>query len=220
MGVLRILIVVDEKAPGLRLARILRSRGYSVAVLSVAELKVSVKQTPSADFVILGPMAQRERRMWQRRRAQDGVRHIPVLKLRKGSQFRTKAFDLDGLLDRIHKFEEHPSEVKRPSGVLEHSGVSVDFFKHQAYVNGQPVHLEPIALELLCLFLREPGRTFTRSELLGATTHSKESVADRSIDFHICNLRRQLKMPDLIEAITGVGFRLREDQSKALWTRL
>jgi two-component system, OmpR family, phosphate regulon response regulator PhoB len=58
--------------------------------------------------------------------------------------------------------------------------------------------------------LRQPGRAFTRHQLMDAAIGEGAIVLERTIDVHIKTLRKKLGASDLIETVRGVGYRFRE----------
>ena len=63
---------------------------------------------------------------------------------------------------------------------------------------------------LLECLLRQPGRAFTRHQLMDAAIGEGAIVLERTIDVHIKTLRKKLGASDLIETVRGVGYRFRE----------
>jgi len=58
--------------------------------------------------------------------------------------------------------------------------------------------------------LRQPGRAFSRHQLMDAAIGEGAIVLERTIDVHIKTLRRKLGQMDLIETVRGIGYRFRE----------
>ncbi len=86
----------------------------------------------------------------------------------------------------------------------------MDRRRHSAMEGDQPLDLTPSEFALLDMLVRQPGRAFTRSELvddaLGDTL-----VFDRTIDVHIRAIRQKLgRSSELIETVRGVGYRFRD----------
>jgi DNA-binding response OmpR family regulator len=82
-------------------------------------------------------------------------------------------------------------------------------------VGDQPVELTATEFELLAALARQPGRVFTRSQLLEAMHGVAFESYERAIDTHIKNLRRKIeadpRQPRYIQTVYGVGYRLTED---------
>jgi two-component system phosphate regulon response regulator PhoB len=96
--------------------------------------------------------------------------------------------------------------------VIEHLGVRIDRLRHQAYAGGRQLDLTPTEFRLLECLLRQPGRAFTRSQLMEAAIGGGAVVLERTIDVHVKTLRRKLDAADLIETVRGVGYRFRESE--------
>jgi two-component system phosphate regulon response regulator PhoB len=101
----------------------------------------------------------------------------------------------------------------QPEPVLQMGPVRIDRHGHWAYLEERKLHLTPTEFRLLECFLREPGRAFTRSQLLDLSIGNASFVLERTIDVHIRSLRTKLgKARELIETVRGVGYRFRENQ--------
>jgi two-component system phosphate regulon response regulator PhoB len=117
--------------------------------------------------------------------------------------------------------EEVPSETDPSTGlltqeplepVLRVGPVRIDRHGHWAYLNEKKLHLTPTEFRLLECFLREPGRAFTRSQLLDVSIGNSSFVLERTIDVHIRSLRAKLgSARELVETVRGVGYRFREN---------
>ena len=90
-------------------------------------------------------------------------------------------------------------------------GKMFDRVRHQALVNAKALDLTPTEFRLLECLVRQPGRAFTRAQLMDAAIGDGALVLERTIDVHVKTLRRKLdKSADLIETVRGVGYRFRE----------
>jgi DNA-binding response OmpR family regulator len=78
-------------------------------------------------------------------------------------------------------------------------------------VGGNPVDLTATEFQLLSTLAREPGRVFSRSQLLGAVHGVLSETYDRAIDAHVKNIRRKLETTgddtQYIQTVHGVGYR-------------
>ena len=94
------------------------------------------------------------------------------------------------------------------------SGVTVDRRRHQASVAGRVLSLTRSEFRLLETLIRQPGRAFTRTELINAALGEDTIVLERTIDVHIRAIRSKLEeSADLIETVRGVGYRFRDPSS-------
>jgi two-component system alkaline phosphatase synthesis response regulator PhoP len=97
---------------------------------------------------------------------------------------------------------------------IEHGGLSLDFLKHEAFLAGKPLNLTPVEFKLLGVLAKEPGRVFSRGELIEKALGYEFDGFDRTIDVHILKLRRKLepdpRHPRYIKTVYGAGYKLLE----------
>jgi len=89
--------------------------------------------------------------------------------------------------------------------------LTVNFVNHQVSLAGRSLHLTPAEFKLLAIMVREPDRVFSRAQLVEKVFGYDYEGFDRSIDFHILNLRRKLEPtpahPKYIKSIYGAGYK-------------
>jgi two-component system alkaline phosphatase synthesis response regulator PhoP len=89
--------------------------------------------------------------------------------------------------------------------------VELDPARLRASIAGRPVDLTPTEFILLATLARQPGRVFTRSQLLDAIHGLAFEAYERAIDGHVKNLRRKLEPdpahPRYLQTVHGVGYR-------------
>jgi two-component system, OmpR family, alkaline phosphatase synthesis response regulator PhoP len=89
--------------------------------------------------------------------------------------------------------------------------VQVDFERRQVTVTGELVQLTPTEFDLLTVLARNPGRVFSRLELLDRVQGHTFDGYERTIDAHVKNLRQKLepdpKDPRYILTVYGVGYK-------------
>lgn len=99
----------------------------------------------------------------------------------------------------------------KPRLPCENKRIILDFDRYFATIEGKPVDLTPVEFRLLNALCGNPGRVFSRSQLLDAAYNDYRVVSDRTADSHIKNLRRKLSKltpeTDWIESVYGVGYR-------------
>jgi DNA-binding response OmpR family regulator len=95
--------------------------------------------------------------------------------------------------------------------VLRVADVEVDLPRMRVAVAGRPVELTPTEFQLLATLAREPGRVFTRGQLLDAVHGVAFESYERAIDAHVKNLRRKIEPtpghPRYLLTVHGVGYR-------------
>jgi DNA-binding response OmpR family regulator len=105
------------------------------------------------------------------------------------------------------------SEVSAAVSVhtLRIADLEIDLDGHRVQRSGQEIELTPTEFGLLAALAGQPGRAFSRLQLLEASTGAAYEGYERTIDAHIKNLRAKIetdpKNPQYIETVFGVGYR-------------
>ncbi|CBJ81858.1 response regulator in two-component regulatory system with BaeS (OmpR family) [Xenorhabdus bovienii str. Jollieti] len=100
----------------------------------------------------------------------------------------------------------------RPQDIIsEHGSLTIDENHFQARYLDRVLELTPVEFRLLKIMSSQPGRVFSRDQLLNNLYDDHRIVNDRTIDSHIKNLRRKLEQLDedksFIRSIYGLGYR-------------
>jgi DNA-binding response OmpR family regulator len=97
--------------------------------------------------------------------------------------------------------------------VIAVEGLEVDVARRKVVLDGRPVQLTYVEFELLRILAAQPGRVFSRKELLAELWGSSEYREPRTIDVHVRHLREKLERdpgePELIQTVRGAGYRFR-----------
>jgi DNA-binding response OmpR family regulator len=100
---------------------------------------------------------------------------------------------------------------------IEIGGLTIEPVKRSVRVDGAPRALTAVQFDLLAALAREPGRVFTRDQLLEAIHETESEGYERTIDAHVKNLRRALgdrsARPRFIATVRGVGYKLVEPEA-------
>ena len=91
---------------------------------------------------------------------------------------------------------------------LSSAGITVDTGTREAWVDGKPVELTGLEIDLLVALLRRAGRVVPRAALLELAGRGDVSVGERAVDVHISRLRKKLgdDPPTRIRTVRGVGY--------------
>ncbi len=112
------------------------------------------------------------------------------------------------VLRRVQNYGVSTREVLRVGDLV------MDLRRRCVTAGGQEVSLTPTEFDLLQVLMREPGRVFTRTQLVEAVYDVAYAGYDRAIDSHIKNLRQKIEPdphnPRYILTVYGVGYRLAE----------
>jgi DNA-binding response OmpR family regulator len=95
--------------------------------------------------------------------------------------------------------------------VIRVADIVIDLTRHTVTRGGESIDLTPTEFGLLAAMAREPGRAFTRLQLLEAAQGDAFEGYERTVDAHIKNLRAKLerdpKKPEYIVTVFGVGYK-------------
>jgi len=227
----RILVVEDDLSILTGVSMNLRYEGYEVlqAQDGAQGLEVAVQQSP--DLVILDVMLPRmngyEVLTELRRRGQ----RVPVLLLSARGMERDKVRGLDlGADDYVAKpfgVAELLARVKallrrrygEEGTVVRFGDVTVELDEKRVLRDGKPLEVTAQEFRLLVHLLSQPGRIFTREELLSGAWGLEYEGTPRTVDTFIRQLRAKLEpdpeQPRYFVTARGLGYRFEADASKA-----
>jgi DNA-binding response OmpR family regulator len=227
----RILVVDDEQPVQQLLDRTLRSEGYDVVPALDGEQALDEIRKQPFDLVMLDVMLPKLDgfEVCRRVRAHSSV---PIIMLTaKAEEVADRVLGLElGADDYIIKtcsMRELRSRVKavlrraRMNGAdqtadepLVYGSLRIDPAKRTIELDGEPVKLTFFEFEILLSLARQPGRVFTRAELLEHVLGDSEYRDQRTIDVHIRHLREKLETdpanPEMILTERRVGYRFQE----------
>jgi DNA-binding response OmpR family regulator len=90
--------------------------------------------------------------------------------------------------------------------------IELDPVTHDVRINGTPTQLRPLEYKLLQLLVSDPGRVFSREELLEQVWEMRGDINTRTVDVHVRRLRVSLgPAADVIETVHGFGYRAKRD---------
>lgn len=102
-----------------------------------------------------------------------------------------------------------------PVEILRAGALTLDLQKHSVTLAGEAIELTPTEFNLLAALMQNPGRAFTRMQLLDRVLGESYEGYERTIDAHIKNLRQKIgddpKEPHYILTVFGVGYKFAED---------
>jgi two-component system phosphate regulon response regulator PhoB len=227
MGKGQILIVEDDRSLAEVLDYNLRQDGYQTLVANDGQEGLRQAKLRTPDLVVLDlmlPMVD-GLEICRRLRADPVTRNILVLMLTAKSEetdevvgfsvgtddYVAKPFSVKVLLERIRALLRRREGNDGNGSVLVSQGVMVDRERHRVTVDEKPLDLTPSEFGLLEALVRQPGRVFSRSELIDAALGGDSLVLERTIDVHIRSLRKKLgPHAVLVETVRGIGYRFRD----------
>jgi two-component system phosphate regulon response regulator PhoB len=224
----RVLVIEDERDITDVLAYNLNREGYETIVAHDGQEGLRKAQMLLPDLILLDLMLPTlgGLEICRELRSGERTRRIPILMLTAKAEetdqvvgfsmgaddYVTKPFSVKILLQRLKALQRRAEGYAESTDVISHLDVRIDRVRHRAYVSDKELDLTPTEFRLLEGLVRQPGRAFSRSQLMDAAIGEGAIVLERTIDVHIKTLRKKLGDVDLIETVRGVGYRFREEQ--------
>jgi DNA-binding response OmpR family regulator len=126
----------------------------------------------------------------------------------------TKPFSPREVVARVRAVLRRASVQPAMAAIIRAADIEIDTARHQVTRGGETLDLTPTEFALLATLAQEPGRTFTRLQLLEAAQGETFEGYERTVDAHIKNLRAKLernpKQPEYVVTIFGVGYKFAE----------
>lgn len=156
------------------------------------------------------------------------INHIPIIMLTaKGEEsdiivglqigaddYLAKPFSPKVLLARIKSVIRRCSEQKPTPDtkqIRQYGALTLDLLKHKLTFKSTEIILTAIEFDILEFLSRQPGRVFSRDQILNGVWKDGKFIIDRAVDVHIRGLRKKLGPADyFIETVRGTGYRFKE----------
>ncbi len=220
-----ILITDDDIHIGNMLEEILIREGYAVLRAYSGTETLMVLESRRPDLVLLDLMLPG----MNGEEVLSHIRDIPVIVVSAKAAIRdkvnlllsgavdyiTKPFDVSELLARITVALRKNNE-NDISETIDFQDISLDLTAHSAAVSGNPVRLTKTEFAILKLLMLNPSQVIAKSVILDKISLDTPDCVESSLKVHISNLRRKLREVsgrDYIEAVWGIGFKMREKES-------
>ncbi|WP_337504682.1 response regulator transcription factor [Mitsuokella jalaludinii] len=226
---MQILVVDDEASIRELLSFNLKKNGYSVE--TAADGREALAKAAGMDLVLLDIMLPEVDglEVCRRLKADPQTSGIPIIMLTAKAEeidrvlglelgaddYVVKPFSMRELLARVkavlRRFAKDSQNEKGREETLKIGGLRLDFSSYQAWLHDEPIALTPKEYELLKLLVTNPGRAFTRDELLERIWGYEYYGDTRTVDVHIRHLRAKRKgdenISKAIETVRGIGYR-------------
>lgn len=217
-----ILIIEDEAAIQKILSEPLTHVGYTVTTASDGLEGINAFRNQNFDLILLDIMLPKI----------DGYTvcemirqesQIPIILLtaldtedaqikgfeKLADDYITKPFSIKLVLKRVEALLRRTTS-NTVSDTIRYREITLNETERKVTVSGNEVALTHLEFELLRLFLKNRGRVFTRENLLDFVWGYDFAGDEKSVNFHIMNLRRKLNV-DCIETVRGVGYKIAKD---------
>jgi DNA-binding response OmpR family regulator len=222
-----VLIVDDEPNLVDLVESYLEREGYAVATAADGPSAVDTARTIRPDVIVLDLMLPGFDGFEVCRRVRQFSDAYVLMLTARGEEidrivglevgaddYLTKPFSPRELVARVKAMLRRPraaTDAADPTRPLHIGQLTVDEVRHEIELDGQPVALTPREFSLLATLAEQPGRVFTRAQLL-ERVWGAEYYDEHVVDVHVANLRHKLgadrNAAALLETVRGVGYRL------------
>ena len=220
-----ILVIEDERELNSMIADYLKALGYAVEQAYDGIKGFSLFRETEVSLIVLDIMLPGIDGIDLTRRIR-GSSDIPIILLTAKSgeedkvlgldtgadDYVVKPFSLKELAARIRALLRRGVPGTKEKDVITVGSLEMDVPGHQLYRHGSPVDLTAVQFQLVKTFLSNPGRVFTRLELLNVFQEHAYEGYERTIDVHIKNIRKVIEEdhgnPGYIQTVWGVGYKL------------
>jgi two-component system response regulator RegX3 len=224
--VTRVLFVDDEPAIRDAVGYAFRTEGFDVETRADGDSGLAAALAEDFDVVILDLMLPglAGTEVCRRLRAESPVPIVMltaktgevdrVLGLEIGADdYVAKPFSMAELIGRVRAIlRRQELERSRTAAVQRVGDLELDAMRHQVTVAGEAKQLTPSEFRLLLLLAREPGRVYSRREIMEYLWESTYVGDQRACDIHVSNLRRKLEddpaHPQRVVTVRGIGYKL------------
>jgi two-component system phosphate regulon response regulator PhoB len=222
----KILVIEDEKKLAKIIKNFLEKNNFEVADLYDGEDAIITAETFNPNLILLDWMLPglSGLEICRQIRSNKSINKVPIIFLTAKGEEEDKLRGLDiGADDYITKPFSQIELIARIKALLRRSEptmfdemltykntIAMDLKKHRVKRNGKNVRLGPKEYQLLKLFLENPGRVFSRDQLLDRVW-ADINVEPRTVDVHIRRLRKNINIPksnDLIRTVRSSGYSL------------
>ena len=225
------ILVVEDEAPIQELLQFNLERvKYKVKVADSGEeaLKQASKFNP--DLILLDIMLPGTDglEVCKTLKASSKTKNIPIIMLTAlceeadivaglelgADDYVTKPFSPRVLLARVKAALRRPNAATSENSeeLITIHNIIIDLTRHRVTIDGNEIILTHTEFKVLKLMTTQPGRVFTRYQIVDAVHGEDYPVTDRSVDVQIVGLRKKMgEAGNYIETIRGIGYRFKEE---------
>jgi two-component system phosphate regulon response regulator PhoB len=228
----KVLVIEDDRELAEVLSYNLKQAGYEVLLARDGSEGLAQAQNSAPEVILLDLMLPLVDglEVCRRLRSDQAMRDVLIIILTARAEeadqlvgfsmgaddYVTKPFSVKVLLERIKALRRRQQAPPDDSDLVKSQGISIDRQRHRAVAGDRALELTLSEFRLLEVLVRQPGRAFSRTELIDAALGDDAMVLERTIDVHIRSLRQKLgEYAEMIETVRGVGYRFREPNYSA-----
>ncbi len=214
-----ILIVEDEPKLSSLLSDYMQQAGYAAVTLANGNEVLPWLKQQQPDLILLDVMLPGTDGLTLCREIRKSS-NIPIIMITARVEEIDRLLGLElGADDYICKPFSPREVVARAKAIFRRTRrpvaslpITIDDQRMRATVNAQELQLTAIEFALLKTLLKEPGRIFSRDQLMNLIYNDRRIVTDRTVDSHIKKLRKKMNLAspeqDFIQSVYGVGYKI------------
>ena len=228
---MKTVLVVDDEAKILRLARdYLEHAGFAVSTADAGKAALATARGAKPDLIVLD-LGLPDLDGLDVIRALRKESNVPIIVLTArddesdklvglelgADDYLTKPFSPKELVARVRAvLRRTENALSGPdSELIRTAELTLDVPRMRVTLDQRPVELTPTEFQLLTALARQPGRIFTRAQLLDAVRGVAFESYERAIDAHVKNIRRKLepnpREPRYVLTVYGVGYKFADE---------
>mgnify|MGYP000883084979 FL=1 len=221
-----ILVVDDKSSVRLLLQDYLGEQGYRVVPAANGREAIYAARREKPDLILLDlMMPEMDGYTFLKQFRQESQTPViiitakeeetdAVLGLELGADdYVIKPFRMRELVSRVRAVLRRVEGPNKPGRVFKAGELELDENLHRVTAGGVEKSLTPMEFNLLAILMAEPGRVFTREQLVDHLAECGFAGLERTLNVHIRNLRTKIEPdpdnPQYIETVFGVGYRFR-----------
>lgn len=214
------ILIVDDEPQIVEICKdYLKAAGYETVTANNGQQGVSLARREKPDLIVLDLMMP-EMDGLEVTRTIRRESDVPIIMLTArveetdkliglelgADDYITKPFSPRELVARIRVVLRRVTSAPE-SDVIRVGDIELDRAHYEVHLSEKNISLTSTEFEILATLMSQPGRIFSRAQLLTATHGVTFESLERAIDSHIRNLRRKLEPADLIVTVHGVGYK-------------
>ncbi|MGD0751789.1 MAG: response regulator transcription factor [Anaerolineales bacterium] len=221
-----LILLVDDEPSIVQLARMyLERENFRVEAAGDGEAALETIRRLNPDLIVLDVMLPRldGLEVCRRLRAENNPVAVIMLTARDedidkilglelgADDYLTKPFNPRELVARIKAIlrRAERTAVQPDAAPIHLADLTIDPVRREARIAGQSLDLRTQEFELLLILVAQPGRVFTREQLLQQAWGFDFYGQTRTVDVHVAHLRKKLASSSItIETVTGIGYKL------------
>jgi DNA-binding response OmpR family regulator len=222
------ILVVDDEPKIVQLARdYLEHAGFEVVTASNGKTALAMVRASKPDLIVLD-LGLPEMDGLDVTRSIRKFSNVPIIMLTARAEetdkligleigaddYMTKPFSPKELVARVRVVLRRLEAASIGADIIRTADLTLDLPRLKVTIGDRAIEVTPTEFELLATLARQPGRIFTRAQLLDAVHGIAFESYERAIDAHIKNIRRKIepnpREPHYILTVYGVGYKFTE----------